>query len=569
MEKDRPQMTKLLSSLTHKKFSLFCLCLIVVSVALKLIFMVAPAMPRDDDLYYWLWFQHPLFSYPDHPPLIGYLVGLSTLVFGHNTSALFVIGFLLYLALTILSYFLARNLFSPSSHLAGIILATSIAIVPYFAGIAVVMVPDTLMVFFIFLSLFAYHHAFFRDPLSVSPWITAGTLLALAFFSKLTVFFIGLAIFLYAFASKNRKAILSNYRFYLSFIPPTIIGVVLLISDASHDWIMMKYSSLRSSQGVRFEVLANFIYNQPKLYSPYFFFLFFSVSLVAIKKYYFPKNSKHNTTSEPLFFFAFLTLSLLILGFGKRLLNNLSHWWIAFAMLPGFIMILYYLIENWHRKNVRILSILNFSWSFFYISIIVFHTYFGVIDYNYKPSKNENPLVASYNILLRESALIFKKLGQGIEDGSDNYYSFIPFKDGRIKNYFEKYLDKNITVLAGNYRQMAYGKFFNAIPNEMFSMTSGNFTPTMINPVVDKYSLSDILFNSKSLIGQDIYFVFGFVNNDSGHAEKKRIKKTLAEGCGKFSELKEFPSYRKNRLLAITFIFHCQNYNGGNLTSND
>jgi 4-amino-4-deoxy-L-arabinose transferase-like glycosyltransferase len=44
--------------------------------------------PIADEAYYWMWGQHLAWSYFDHPPLHGWLQGLSHLVFGRSTFAL-------------------------------------------------------------------------------------------------------------------------------------------------------------------------------------------------------------------------------------------------------------------------------------------------------------------------------------------------------------------------------------------------------------------------------------------------------------------------------------------------
>ena len=56
-------------------------------VVLKLAFSLA-AFPIADEAYYWMWGQHPAWSYFDHPPLQGWLQGLTHLVFGRSLFAL-------------------------------------------------------------------------------------------------------------------------------------------------------------------------------------------------------------------------------------------------------------------------------------------------------------------------------------------------------------------------------------------------------------------------------------------------------------------------------------------------
>jgi 4-amino-4-deoxy-L-arabinose transferase-like glycosyltransferase len=65
--------------------------LLVAAIAyflvLKLLFAVAAA-PFADEPYYWLWGRHLALSYYDHPPLQGWLQGVSYAVFGRSVFAL-------------------------------------------------------------------------------------------------------------------------------------------------------------------------------------------------------------------------------------------------------------------------------------------------------------------------------------------------------------------------------------------------------------------------------------------------------------------------------------------------
>ncbi|NER50442.1 MAG: 4-amino-4-deoxy-L-arabinose transferase [Symploca sp. SIO1A3] len=54
---------------------------------LRLVFWFA-TFPNPDEAYYWLWGQHPAFSYYDHPPLQAWVQGLFTAAFGRSAFTL-------------------------------------------------------------------------------------------------------------------------------------------------------------------------------------------------------------------------------------------------------------------------------------------------------------------------------------------------------------------------------------------------------------------------------------------------------------------------------------------------
>ncbi len=71
--------------LSHLEWLLIAFSLWIL--AMKLIFTVN-AVPFPDEAYYWLWGRHFQLSYFDHPPLQGWLQGLSYLMFGRSLLAL-------------------------------------------------------------------------------------------------------------------------------------------------------------------------------------------------------------------------------------------------------------------------------------------------------------------------------------------------------------------------------------------------------------------------------------------------------------------------------------------------
>lgn len=59
----------------------------VAFFGLRLIFWFV-AFPNSDEAYYWLWGQHPDFSYYDHPPLQAWIQGIFTSILGRSNFVL-------------------------------------------------------------------------------------------------------------------------------------------------------------------------------------------------------------------------------------------------------------------------------------------------------------------------------------------------------------------------------------------------------------------------------------------------------------------------------------------------
>ena len=85
------------------------LALATYFVAIKLWFSLA-SFPVADEAYYWMWGRHLAWSYFDHPPLQGWLQGLSHLVFGRSTFALRWPSFAAFLGTTWIMFDVARRI---------------------------------------------------------------------------------------------------------------------------------------------------------------------------------------------------------------------------------------------------------------------------------------------------------------------------------------------------------------------------------------------------------------------------------------------------------------------------
>src|SRR5687768_4209656 len=89
--------------------TIYCFAgLLLAAVLLRFVAMASvPLVPEE--AYYWMYAQHPNLSYFDHPPMIAWVIGLGTAVFGNSEFGVRVIGCALMLAATWLMYWFGRE----------------------------------------------------------------------------------------------------------------------------------------------------------------------------------------------------------------------------------------------------------------------------------------------------------------------------------------------------------------------------------------------------------------------------------------------------------------------------
>ncbi|MDJ0702341.1 MAG: glycosyltransferase family 39 protein [Leptolyngbyaceae cyanobacterium MO_188.B28] len=87
---------------------------LAVLLALRLAFWLI-TFPNSDEAYYWLWGQHPAFSYYDHPPFHAWIQGLFTNIFGRSNFTLRLPNLISNSLLIYTYYRITRRLYGPNA----------------------------------------------------------------------------------------------------------------------------------------------------------------------------------------------------------------------------------------------------------------------------------------------------------------------------------------------------------------------------------------------------------------------------------------------------------------------
>lgn len=101
---------------------------VVVGAALARLYLVRPLGLTDTEAYYAAWARFPSASYYDHPPMIAWMIGLTTR--GSDSATAVRLGPLLCgVAFAALLYRFTRDLFTPRAGLFAVVIATSLPVV--------------------------------------------------------------------------------------------------------------------------------------------------------------------------------------------------------------------------------------------------------------------------------------------------------------------------------------------------------------------------------------------------------------------------------------------------------
>jgi len=187
----------------------------------------------SDETYYWLWSKKLDFSYFDHPPMVAYLIKLTTL-FGDDPLFVRLGAALMVSGTAYLLYALAKKMFDEQVALYTfyIFLSSLLTIVG-----ATLITPDIPMMFFTTLMLYAAYIYIFEDKKSYL--LLTGFAAGAAILSKYTGILIIFTLILYVLLYK-REVFKEKYLLYAVLIATAVFAPVLYW-NYTHDFISFSF----------------------------------------------------------------------------------------------------------------------------------------------------------------------------------------------------------------------------------------------------------------------------------------------------------------------------------------
>jgi len=215
----------------NQTFSKQLLWLIVGVIVLRGIAGAATPL-IDDEAYYWLWARQLDWSYLDHPPMIAYLVFLTTRL-GSDAIWIRLSPLLLGGATSYALFLLGKELFDGR---VGFIAALLFQLVPVLAGSGLLATPDAPLFLAWAVALRWFWQALHGQP---TRWSSAGIALGLGLLSKLSMVFlaVGVAIFMLLYA----RMWLVRWEPYRAGALAAIIFLPVIYWNSIHQWAMVQF----------------------------------------------------------------------------------------------------------------------------------------------------------------------------------------------------------------------------------------------------------------------------------------------------------------------------------------
>ncbi|MCH8479207.1 MAG: glycosyltransferase family 39 protein, partial [Wenzhouxiangella sp.] len=193
-----------------------------------------------DEMYYWMYSQHLALSYLDHPPLIAWLVGAGTWLFGDTVFG--VRAMLVPLSL-IGAWYFYRYGATMGGRTAGLLCVMAIAVVPFFTISGILMTPDAPMIVAWVAALYYFKRSLIDEDRSA--FIGLGLAMGLGLLAKYTIALLAPAAALFMLVDKRARHWFFRPEPYLSALLATLIFLPVLVWNWQNDWASFLFQGTR------------------------------------------------------------------------------------------------------------------------------------------------------------------------------------------------------------------------------------------------------------------------------------------------------------------------------------
>ena len=271
-----------------------------------------------DESYYWDWSRRPDWCYYSKPPMVAWLIGMITWLFGDYTVVVRLPTLLL--GTLFLFYFHAttKAFYGPRAAALALllILATPINLLANF-----LMTIDPPIYCFWIMALYYLRKALFEQQ--PKAWLWAGIASAAALLSKQAALVMPVMLLVFLLMDRQRREYLKReYWWYL--LPILLAAVPILLWNQQHDWVMFSHSKGHfGNQAVvslakHLQYAVDFFIYQLLLMSPVTFILLMIVGLQAAFGF------RHLTAEQQFLWLMgpFLVLAIFLLSFLQKVQGN-------------------------------------------------------------------------------------------------------------------------------------------------------------------------------------------------------------------------------------------------------
>ena len=215
---------------SHSATKIFFISLLGAAILRGLFNSTIPL--SGEEAYYWMWSRYPDLCYFDHPPLIAWMIRISTTLLGHSVFAVRLSALLSNTLTAVIIYFCTWRITRDrvvAAWAGGLFL-----VAVFFAAMATLAIPDSYLFLFWSLTLWLTIEATRGERPFL--WIAAGAALGLCMLAKFHTILLALSIFSYLLISGRQRKSFRRGWLYLGVGVAALFTLPILIWNIREGW---------------------------------------------------------------------------------------------------------------------------------------------------------------------------------------------------------------------------------------------------------------------------------------------------------------------------------------------
>jgi 4-amino-4-deoxy-L-arabinose transferase-like glycosyltransferase len=502
----------------------------IVSTTLRLL-IIGKIGLTIDEAHYWLYSKFLDFSYFDHPPLIGYIIKASTLVFGNNEFAVRFPSVLIFFFATWVFFICAKKLYNERTAFLGTLLLN---VLPVFSFLgSVIAVPDCPLALFWLMSLLIF--IVIIETNNKNYWYLLGITTGLAMLSKYNGVLILLSVFLFLIFSPKHRFWFKKKEPYFGLILSSITFLPVIIWNIENNWasfgFQLNHGLGNSLPKFSLTLFGKSLGEQAGYISPLLFLIFIIAALLCIKEAYKKKDR------AALIISCFSLPSVLLFNTIATFNEILPHW-----PAMGYLVLSIYAarltLNFWHIKWFKFYSFAAWGLASFMIVIAPLHVLYGIIPIEKfmpkdKLEKIEHGISESERIDLTNEVYGWKEVGNEIRKIVNSY----PIQERPFIFTHKSYLASQLCACVPELRVFCISDKVNA----------HDFWQKDIKKLRDKNGLficNDYFFSDpKNRYGTEVFLSYKGIEEFPVYRNGKKIKNFFFTFCKSFNPYKLPPLY--------------------------
>ena len=247
------------------------LAVIVLITLVRIAFLAAELRPLEgDEAQYWSWSLDPAFGYYSKPPMVAWLIGLTTAIAGHGEFGIRLASPLVHAVTAFMVFLIGRRLFADAriGFWAGLVYAT----LPGVSFSATVMSTDPPLLMFWSIALYAFIRAVDADDWRW--WVGCGAALGLALLSKYSAIAFPVSALCYLLLSGGHRRLLRRPGPWLMLTAAAVVLAPNLVWNAGTGFVTVAHVGENANLGgplLQPGKMAEFIGSQFGVFGPILF----------------------------------------------------------------------------------------------------------------------------------------------------------------------------------------------------------------------------------------------------------------------------------------------------------